>query len=83
MLATIVGNDYFLHLNSKDIKFKGRLETSLLDENGNHLGKIVSVTFKENSGPDGVQMRNTPANARWKDVKSINVTISPMPRNIF
>ena len=82
MKARISGNDYIIHLNSKDEELKKlkiqNLETILIGaDNNENLGKMVTMTIGDTDIPDGIEVIYFPEKRNsWKDITEIRITLN-------
>jgi len=59
-------------------RIQTQLNRAFSDED---LGKLVSLEFGENKGPDGIELKYFPENESWEKVKEIRVKINERAYN--
>lgn len=88
MEAEFDGQDYFLFLDKKkkellEVKKKVKLKTRLTKPfRGVELGKLVTLEYGENNGPDGIDLKYIPKNPNsWESILEISVKINDRTYN--
>ncbi len=83
MEAMFDGQDFLLYLDTDEQEL-GKLRTQELSApltepfGGPDLGKQLTLSYGDNNGPDGIQLRKLPEDSEgiWNSVKEIRITIN-------
>ena len=86
MKATFDGRDYMLLLDRETNELQklrhGKLESTLMDLDGNDVGKIVTLEHANNDAIDGILVSYLPENPHnWEAIKQVAVKINQRAHN--